>query len=294
MNDKNKSICGAIKFLKISAVSTMLLSLGSTYAFNLDNAQAKTNDDNSNSNDAPSFVITPGQSWDGRTPEQKEKSKESDAKEAHDQLIEKYMAKIETDRPPVKDAKIKEYTNIDYKDYVKDGKLYEYYKVYWTNTDIVIYVGIPVRPASSFDVTLYSKSGNHIDSKAKLNSIQKRIIATLEKSKYKNKYRYIALYRGDYSTKATFLHIIPNSGKSAYYELDNYHDFSYDSLNNLTLPNFKNGKIHENNIKIAYGLNILTHKATLKEWTKALDGGYNKLIQGYAITGNNIAIKVSK
>lgn len=46
MNDSNsKSVSGAMKLLKISAIGTMLLSVGSTYAFNPDTAFAESTQD---------------------------------------------------------------------------------------------------------------------------------------------------------------------------------------------------------------------------------------------------------
>lgn len=250
----------------------------------------------SNSNEPPSgFVIGDGST--NITKEDKEKSKESDEKYAHDQLIEKYMNKIEQDRPPVKGAKIKNYTNISTSNYVKNNKLYEYYKVSWTKTNKVIYVGVPVRTASSYDIAIYSTSGNHVDSRAKLTANQKKIINTLVKSRtYSKKYRYIVVYRDDSVTKATDLYVIPKSGKTAAYELQYYHNFSFDSTDSLTIPNSKSVKAHNDNLKIAYDLYILTHKATLKEWQKAMGGGYksNKLFYGYGIVGANIATKTGK
>ncbi|WP_312753800.1 S-layer homology domain-containing protein [Rummeliibacillus suwonensis] len=250
----------------------------------------------SNSNDAPSgFVI--GKDTDtyiNMTPEQ---IKKLEKENAHDKLVEKYMAKVEKDRAPVKGAKIKKYTHYPSKDYVKGGKVYEYYKVSWTKTKKIVNVGIPVRTATSYDKAIYSKTGNHVDSRAKLTSNQKRIIATLKKSKtYSKKYRYIALYRYNTASKLSDLYIIPKSGKSAAYEIDyRVSAFVYDNKDNILIPISQTVKAHNANLKVAYNLNILTHKATLKEWQIAMGGGYKsqKSFYGYGIIGNYMANKIN-
>lgn len=270
-------------------IGAMLVS-GAIYISNPVTAMASTKE-------TPTFVITPGESWDGRTPEQKEKTKEADAEYAHDQLISKYLDNIESEKAPIKGATIKKYTNIDTSNYVKNNKVYEYYKVSWTKTSKVTYVGIPVRTATSYDKAIYSKTGNHVDSRAKLTSNQKRIIATLKKSKtYSKKYRYIALYRYNTASKISELFIIPKSGKSAAYETDyRVSAFVYDNKDNILIPISKTVKAHNANLKVAYNLNILTHKATLKEWQIAMGGGYKsqKSFYGYGIIGNYMANKIN-
>lgn len=239
------------------------------------------------------FVIGDGST--NLTKEQKEKTKEADEKYAHDQLISKYMAKVEKDRPLVKGAKIKKYTNIDYKNYVKGTKLYEYYKVYWTKTSKVSYVGIPVRTAKSADKALYSKSGNYVDSRAKLTATQKKIISTFKKSKYKSKYRYVAFYRDETATKVTDLYIIPNSGRSAFYELSKRTNFTYNSKGGFTIPNKPSKNTIKHNVNIGYALYIIPHVATANEWYKQFIGFRNskKLFHNYYINDYS-AFKKSK
>lgn len=305
--NSSKSVSNVMKLFKMSAIGTILLSVGSTYTFNSNKAFAKTSQNESDQvttspskdseimtvsksmgDDAPTFVITPGKSSDTNiTPEQKEKLKDSENQRDHDILIEKHMSKIEKEKAPVKGAKIKKYTNYQYNDYVKNGNVYEYYKVYWTKTKKVSYVGIPVRKASSYDTAFYSKSGNHIDSsaKAKLTSNQKKIINTLKKSKaYSKKYRYIALYRYNTAAKTTDLYILPKSGKSAHYEISKHFTaFSYDNKDNIVIASPKTHKDYINIIKTGYALNILPHIATAKAWEVAFGGGYHKLFHGYRI-----------
>lgn len=249
----------------------------------------------SNSDDDPTFVITPGESSDTNlTPEKQEKLKESEAKRNHDLLVEKYMDKIEKDRAPVKGAKIKKYTHDDSKDYVKSNKVYEYYKVYWTKTSKVIYVGVPVRTASSYDKAIFSTSGNHVDSKAKLTAAQKKIISTLTKSKaYSKKYRYIALYRYNTSAKTTDIYVVPKTGKSANYEINNHASaFIVDSKGDIVIPRVKS-KDYKSTIKTGYDLNVLSHVATAKAWETAFNGGYHKDFHGYRIV-DNAAFKINK
>lgn len=238
------------------------------------------------------FVI--GDGTTNLTKEDKEKTKESDAKYKHDQLVEKNMSKIEKEKAPIKGAKIKKYTHYPTKDYVKNSKLYEYYKVSWTKTKKVSYVGIPVRKASSGDIALYSKSGNHIDSKAKLTSNQKKIIRTLTKSKtYSKKYRYIAVYRDDSVTKLTDLYIIPKSGKSAVYELNRYNYFMRSSKDDFSFPDSKTIKGYKANINLGYKLFVVPHVATANEWYKQFNAirKNHKLFHNYYIISDTTATK---
>lgn len=210
--------------------------------------------------------------------------------------VESTIKKVEEEHPIVEGATVKKYTYVNDNDYVKNGKFYKVYKLYWSKTNKVSYVGIVMHTASSYEQVMYSTSGNKVDSRAKLTSKQKKIITTLNKSKkYSKQFRYVAVY--DTNAKWTRLYIIPKNNKKAIDEIESNNYYYFDSKENLSiaLPSAKSSL--KAKVKIAYNLNVLPHVAAEKEWYNALGGEvrYKKSFRGYAIGYSNTdAMKLPK
>ncbi|WP_312753790.1 hypothetical protein [Rummeliibacillus suwonensis] len=193
--------------------------------------------------------------------------------------VESTIKKVEEEHPIVEGATVKKYTYVSGSDYVKNKKYYKVYKLYWTSTNKVSYVGIAMHTASSYEQVMYSTSGNKVDSRAKLTSKQKKIITTLKNNKtYSKQFRYVAVY--DTNAKWTRLYIVPRDNKKVIDDLYNGSCYSIDSKGGFSLGRTSKNSPLRTKVKIAYALNVLPHIGTEKAWYNAFTGG-DGVFRGY-------------
>lgn len=265
-----------LKHLKVIAISTVFIAVGNSYAFHPDKALAKNNDSNSSTSEITTVSNTV--------------SDKTRQKVLEDAKVEEVMDALEKERPIVEGATIIKYNYMEGNDYVKNGKYYKIYKVYWTKTDKVNFIGIPIRVATNAEAVLYSKSGNHVDSRAKLTAKQKKIINTLNQSEaYSAQFRYIVVYGSN--AKRTKLYLIPKSeNKAAISEIYNRTCYSFDSKNNIAIAKPTKKSPLKTKVKIGYSLNILPHVAKESEWYRAFTDDL-RYFQGYTIGEKRHQIK---
>lgn len=219
-------------------------------------------------------------------------SEKTRQKVLEDAKVSEVMNALEKERPIVEGAKIKKYVYVEDNDYAKNNKYYKVYRVYWTKSTKVSLVGISIHAASSYEMAMYSKSGNHIDSKAKFTAKQKKIINTLKNSKtYSKKFRYVAVY--DTFHKLTQLYLIPKSGKTTHYERNvKKNAYGFDSAESINLPLTTKSLSLKSTTKIGYDLNILPHIDSYSNWYRAFKNIGDKFHNYYPMT-QTIALKDS-
>lgn len=231
---------------------------------------------------------------DGTTGEVTPVSNANAAAKAKSKKIQEVIEYLEDEHPLKEGAKVSYYKHDDVKDYIKSGNVYEYYRFYWEGTNKYTGVGVKMHKASSYEKAMYSTSGNHKDSKAKLTTKQKKVISTLAKNKtYNKKFRYIAVY--DKYGKTTKLHLVLKNKKTAFYNIQNGLDFMFDTGENIVLPISSKSVPLKVNVKRAHNLNILDHRRSYKQWNDAFYArSKEKNFLNYGFPNENMAIKIKK
>lgn len=203
---------------------------------------------------------------------------------AYNTKVKNGLKKIEEKYPIAEGARIISYTEVPGNDFVKKGNFYRTFRLSWQLPDYSIkvnYAGIAIHTASSYEQVMYSTTGNHIDSKAKLTAKQKKIIRTLKSSKtYSKKFRYVAVY--DTNAKWTDLRLVPNNGNKAIDELYNGTCYSFDSKEGFNIGITSKKSPLKTKVKIAYALNVIPHIGTEKAWYNAFAGSKG-VFHGYFV-----------